>query len=368
MNLLAALTPRRLQLGLVAVPMLAATIYFTVIAADRYVSVTTIVVRQANQESSVVPGAALLLAGVSPPSRDDTLYVQAYVHSLGLLLELDRRLKLREHFREASHDPLYRLEADVTQEDFLEYYRSRVEVTFDDISSLLTVRVQGFEPAFAQRLAREILAESERFVNDFSQKIASEQLRFAENELLGAGRRVEEAQSAVLAFQTKHRIIDPTTQAQASGLLTADLQAQLAKLETELQGLRAFLNDDAFQVAALKAQIGATRSQLDAERSRATVAGRQGERLTTLAVEFQALQLRGEFARDSYKLALAAVENARIDATRKVKSLVVIEPPSLPEEAEYPRRIYNLLTLLVAAMLLYAIARLTLATIREHQD
>ena len=71
---------------------------------------------------------------------------------------------------------------------------------------------------------------------------------------------------------------------------------------------------------------------------------------------------------DAYKIALSAVEASRIESTRKLKSLVVIEPPSTPEKAEYPRRWYNLLTLLVGSLLLLAIARLVLATIREHQD
>ena len=65
---------------------------------------------------------------------------------------------------------------------------------------------------------------------------------------------------------------------------------------------------------------------------------------------------------------VAAVENARIEASRKLKSLVVIEPPSLPETAQYPRRLYNVVTLAVISLLLYGIARLVIATIREHQD
>ena len=46
----------------------------------------------------------------------------------------------------------------------------------------------------------------------------------------------------------------------------------------------------------------------------------------------------------------------------------MLEPPSRPETAEYPLVTYNLATLLAICVLLYAIARLVLATIREHQD
>ena len=118
----------------------------------------------------------------------------------------------------------------------------------------------------------------------------------------------------------------------------------------------------------MKARIAALDKQIDAERTRATTDNKRGERLNKLALEFQALQLQAQFAQDAYKLALGAVENARIDATRKIKSLLVIEPPSLPQTAEYPLKAYNLGTLLAICVLLYAIVRLVLATIREHQD
>ncbi|HSV68803.1 MAG TPA: capsular biosynthesis protein [Methylibium sp.] len=368
MKLQTLLTPRHLKLALIAVPMVVGALYFGLIAADRYVSESTIAVRQADNDTPALGSAALLFGGANPSSREDTLYVQQYMRSLGLLRKLDEQLKLREHYEDAAFDPLYRLWHGDSQEDFLDYYRKRVEVHFDDPSSLLTVRVQGFEPAFAQRLNQALLEESERFVNAFSQQIATEQLRFAEGELKAAAARLQTARAQVLAFQTKNRLLDPLAQAQASGALTAELQASQSRLEAELKSLRSYLNDDAYQVKALRGQIEGLREQLQSERSRTTSAGKEGERLNALAADFQALQLQAEFALDSYKLALGAVEKTRLDATRKLKTLVVIEPASLPESAEYPARLYNLLTLLVAATLLYSVVRLVLATIREHQD
>jgi capsular polysaccharide transport system permease protein len=238
----------------------------------------------------------------------------------------------------------------------------------DELSSTLTVRVQGFEPGFAQALNRSILDESERFVNELSHKLAREKLTFAEGELARAGGKLQSAKTEVLAFQSKNRLLDPTVQAQASGAMTAEMQASIAKAETELRNLRTFLNDDAYQVKALRSQIDATRAQLELERTRATGNSKQSDRLGALTIEFEGLRMQAEFALDAYKIALGAVENARIDATRKLKNLVVIEPPTLPETAEYPRRIYNLVTLLVGLLLLYGIVRLVLATIREHQD
>ena len=90
--------------------------------------------------------------------------------------------------------------------------------------------------------------------------------------------------------------------------------------------------------------------------------------LAVLALEFQGLKLQAQVAEDAYKAALAAVEAARLDATRRLSTLVIVEPPTLPESAQYPRRLYGMATVLACCLLLYAIVRLTVATIREHQD
>lgn len=362
------LTARRLKIVLVAVPMLLATLYFTVFAANRYVSESTVALQHASSDLSALPGAALLLAGLSSPSRSEVLYLRQYMQSLALLEVLDAKLDLRKHYESERLDMFSRLWGLASQEQFLDYFRNRVEVTVDEASSTLTVRVQGFDPAFAQALNQAILKEGERFVNEMSHSLAREKLNFAESELARSAEQLQSATTEVLAFQSGHALLDPSIEAQASGALSAQMQASITKSEAELRGLRSFMTEDAPEVKVLRAQIKATQAQLDVERARATGTTEQSERLGALTIEFKSLRMRAEFALDAYKVALVAIESARMEATRKLTSLIVIEPPTLPETAEYPRRLYNLITLLVACLLLYAVARLVIATIREHQD
>jgi capsular polysaccharide transport system permease protein len=368
MKWLAWLNPRRLAWLMIGAPLLASALYLYGFAADRYVSESIVSVRQASGGSGGgVPGIALSIAGIDPPSREDTLSLRQYMHSLGLLGKLEERLKLRAHYEQPKLDPFFRLWAGTSREWFLDYYRARIELLFDDGASLLTVRVQAFDPQFAQALNQAILDESEAFVNAFSQRVAREQMKFAEGELARATERVKSSQADLMAFQARHGQIDPAGRAQAASRIEGDLQAQITRLEAEQRALLAYLSEDAVPARALRQQLDALRRQLVAEQERAT-RGNGDARVNQLALQFQTHLRETKFADDAYNLALAAVENARIEAGRKIKSLAVVEPASLPDSPALPRRLYDLATLLAVCVLLYGGARLALSTIREHQD
>jgi len=374
MNILKILTPRVVALLTLVLPTALGTVYYFGLAADRYVSHAVVGVKDTSDSGSSsgssLAGAAsaLLGGGGAATSLSDTFYLQNYLHSMDLLNKLDAQLKIREHFSHSGLDPIYRVWGWTSQEAYLEYFRNRVEISRDDYSGLLTVDVQGFEPRFAQALAQGVLRESEAFINEYSHRIAREKMRFAESELELARKRLEDAKLQVATFQTTYKLLDPTTQAAASSNLTAGLQAKLAQQESDLRAALAIMQDDSFQVRTLRSQLAATRAQIEAERVRSTGANVDSAQLPALTLKFQELLTAAVFADETHKAALLAYEHARMDTARKLKTVVVIEPPTLPQEAVYPRRLYNLFTVMALALMVFVITRLTLATIREHQD
>ena len=96
----------------------------------------------------------------------------------------------------------------------------------------------------------------------------------------------------------------------------------LARHGAELKGLQSYLNDDAPQIVAVEAQMAGIREQLDTER-RDSVTNATGESLNVIAGQYQELLAELEFMSDAYKSALAGLEAARIESTRKLKSLVL---------------------------------------------
>lgn len=355
-----------LAFWIVGLPMLLGIFYYTFLAADRYVSEAKIAVRQSGDSGMAeVAGIASLLGG-NAGSREETLYLKEYIHSLDMLRHLDAKYNLRQAYEAEKIDPIFRLYSGTSQEWFHWYYSNRVEVVFDDLSSLLTVRVEGFDPEFARLVNAEILAQSERFVNEISHRLARQQMAFAETEMLRAHERYQKAKTSLITFQNRHKVLDPLTQAQATATLTAQLESEIAHKEVELKTLTGYLQENAPQVVMMRNQIAALKAQQDKESGK--VASQNGSRLNSLAAEFQNLTLEAGFAEDAYKAALTAMETTRIEASRKLKSLVVVATPATAEKALYPQRIYNLVTLLVILVLVYGIVRLVIATVQEHRD
>ncbi|NBK99218.1 MAG: capsule biosynthesis protein [Erysipelotrichia bacterium] len=363
MSLTEIFRPSRWLNYAVLVPLVLSIFYYTFFAANRYVSETMVSVRSANESSSALSGLAVL-AGVNSSSREDTLYLREYVHSLDMLKILDEKLDLKTLYKKSGVDFLYRLYDFMPQELFLWYFQSRVDVAYDDLTGLLKIRVEGFEPEDARSIAQAILEESENFVNELSHKMSRQQLEFAEGELFKAKERFSKAKSALLAFQNRYGVLDPMSQAQSQANLAIEFDAMLSKKETELSAMLAYLQESAPQVVTLKNEIAALKKQLAKEQKR--IASDSGSPINALASQYQNLTIDVGFTEDVYKLALTAVEKARLDATRQVKYLATIQKPLVPEMAEYPRRIYNLITIFIALMLLYGISRLIKATIEDH--
>lgn len=363
------LSARNLRLGIIAIPWLIAAIYLFVFAADRYVSESVVVVRKEGGGLPVPGGLDALSAmfGTSAASGEDQHMLQAHILSIDMLRQLDEKLNLREAYSSPKLDFIFRLDSDATQEEFLDYYNSRVEVIVDSESGLLTIRTQGFTPEIAQAVNQHVVDISEQFINESSHRLARDQMTFAKSETENARAELDEARSRLLRFQEEHGILNPMAQAAANTGLVAELQASQARYEAELKGHLAYLNEDAPQIDALQAQIAGIRQQLEAERLR-SVTSAEGVSLNVLAGQYQELLAELEFLADAYRGALTALETARIEATRKLKSLVLVESPALPESAEYPRRAYSLLALFLGLTLLYGIGRLIVATIEDHME
>ncbi|HEG3654152.1 TPA: capsule biosynthesis protein, partial [Campylobacter jejuni] len=52
---------------------------------------------------------------------------------------------------------------------------------------------------------------------------------------------------------------------------------------------------------------------------------------------------------------------------RKIKQLVIIQSPDIPESAKYPERIYDILTAFIVLSLIFGIVKFIKMIIEEHK-
>jgi len=341
-----------------------AVIYFGFIASDRYVSRAELVVKQADQ-IKMLPDALSML-GLGGSNHQDILLIQDYLKSADLLNKLDKELGLKTHYQSHKVDYFSRLPDNVSSEEFLKYYREHLTLRLDDISGVLTIELQAFDPAYGQKVVGLMLKESEGFINKLGHQVALEQLAFVEKEVDRAYQRVQAEKAKVLEFQNTHHLISPESTSTARMGVVSQIEGQLAQQQAQLKQLQSYMKATAPAVVSVQARVNALTEQLAQEQARLTGADKNA--MNEVTASYMDVQTQATLAADLYKTGLISLEQARIEAYRKLKHLLIISKPTLAEDAEYPRRLYNLATIAVLLCLLYGLIVMGLATLREHQD
>ena len=350
---------------MVVVPMLLSVVYFVILAKDRYVSESLAVVKRADDSSAVNLTLSSLVGGGSATVKEDALLLQQYILSPDMFKKLDQKLDLKQAFAKSGLDLLQRLPQDAVFEDAYQYYLSKVSVSFDDKTGVLTIRTQGFGPTFARQFNQAVLTESEVFLNELSQNISRTQIKEAQQDVTRTYADLQAAERDLLQFQNKNRLIDPQIQIEATSKLVAELQAKKAQLEADRNNLRTYLNDGTPQIKAAQSAIDAIDAQIKKEESKLTSS--DNKKLNEKMLQFTELKSRVAFAGDLYKLALTSLEKSRAEINRTSRVLAVVSQPTQADLAYYPRTLYSLATILLISLLLYGFAKVVVSIIRDHR-
>lgn len=344
-----------------------ATLYWGVIASDRYISEADVLIEhtQLGATKSVDLGS-LLGGGAGGNNRPDQLMLRSYLLSSDMMKKLDAKLHLKAHFSDHAHDLLSRLSSSATQEEFYRYYLSRISVELDDYSGVLVIKAQAFDPKMAQAISQALLSEGEGYMNEIGHHLAESQVTFLENQVKEMAARFQQARVAVLDFQNKHDMVSPESTAETDVGSINKLRTTRVELETRRAALLAYLTPEAPGVIDLNVQIAAIDKQIAEQQTRLT--GGRGTPLNRTVEEYQRLQMAAMFAEDVYKTALSGLEKGRVEVTRMLKKVSVLQAPTLAEEALAPRRLYNIITFILVTMLVAGILNLLAAIIRDHKD
>ncbi|HEY9032256.1 MAG TPA: lipopolysaccharide biosynthesis protein [Kangiella sp.] len=349
---------------LVIFPWLIYFIYQTIIASPRYVSESQIIVEQPDSMATMDTGMALLSGlGVKPTGTDAEL-VKAFIFSADLIDYLDEKLNLKEHYSSSDADFISRLGSQSSKEEFHAYFEKHVEVSVDQKSQVIDVKVQGFSPEFAQSLNELIVERAEWYINQIGNKLASEQLKFIQKEHELVEQRIRTTKKKLLEFQSKYGLLDPEAEGMAIQKIAYSIESLIAQRKTELKALKNVMSDTAPQVTSIVGEINALEEQLLSERNRLTDTA-DGESVSEILSKFVDFKVDMELALKAYASSQVSLEKSRVEAYRQIKYLVIVESPTLAEDNAYPTVWYNLALFAVILLMLFGIGKIIYSTIHE---
>ncbi len=352
---------------IVMVPTLLCAVYFGFIASDVYIAEAKYALRQnADTQISGLFGSMLgSSSGIESPN-EDTSIVRDYIHSREMIAGLDQAMSIREQFSSDKIDFLSRFDADDSQEEFLTYYRSKIELGIDTTTNISTLRVRAFDPDIAHQIAQNIIRLSEELVNSISSRIVKDSLQFARAEVEAAETRVRAASAAMTKFRSDTNSINPGEETKAVLGIITELESQLAIARTQMIEAQGYMQRNSPQVQVLRGKVEALEKQVIDERKRLSNTEQSGVNYTTLIDSYQPLMLEQELATKQYASTLASLEIARIEAQKKQRYLLPFVPPQVPDEALEPKRIKSIMTVFLGLCILYAIGGLVWAAIKDH--
>lgn len=354
------------KLIFIVAPWLIYAFYLIFLAAPQYESESRLIVKSTDGGSSFDPTTLLAGTITGASSANDSQIIESYIQSQDMMRYLEQTLSLSEHYSSDVGDIFSRLNSHHSQIEFYEYYLDHITVEVDSASSVITLKVRGFDPEFAHKVNGAIVKKAEEFLNAINNNLAKSKMAFAKNEHSIVEEKLQAAKNELLTFQSKYNVLDPTAEGAASQQIAFSLQATLAQKQAELNSLETMMSPMAPEVQNTKRQINALRQQINLQKeSFSNQENDDSLSVSNLMAQYSNLQVQLQLAIQAYSSSLVSLENARVEAYQKLQHLVTIETPTLPDDNAYPRIPYNLTLFGVILLIIYGTARIVIATIKE---
>ncbi len=358
---------------LVLLPLAATVGYLYFRAEDEYHSDVAFSIRSEEPGTAAagILGAITGIGGGGSASDPDILF--QYIRSQEIVEAIDKEIDLRAIFRRKPDDWAFSLGENASIEDLLAHWNRMVDVSYENRSGILGVRVTAFTPEDAQAITRAILEKSTALVNHLAEQARTDAIRFARIDLDEAEAHLRDLRQELASFRGEHRMVDPAADVEGQmGLLTA-LQTELAKAMVERDMLLTYAEPADQRVQQADRRITAISDRIEDERANLgvpvgvqDVAG-PDDAMPEVVGRFEALKVDLEFASQAYTQALANLTLARAEARRQSRYLAAHVEPTLAESSLYPRR--ALLSGLIGLFLLlgWGVVMLVYYNVRDNR-
>ena len=356
---------------LVILPFVASSIYYAFIASDQYVAEARFAVRavsgtsDSGDSSDSSGGAGATNALNMRSASQDAYVVTSFIHSTEILRRIGTKLDYRSMFTKQDADFLTRFRASQSDEEFLKYWNDHVTAYIDVTSGIITLKVRTFAPDDSVKLADAIIDESEKLINELSERARNDIVQSMKADVEKSGKAYGDTLIALNQFQNASGLLSPQTQAKDSGALLTGLLAQKMEFETRLFVMRQSNaeNSPTYQ------QLNLAKDSLDTqiEKMKSQLTGPENATLAKALLQYSRLDTDRLIAEKLYESSQKNYDAVLAEALRKTLYLAVFVKPVLPEESIFPRRVSTPLIILLALLVTWATLSLIWASVEDHR-
>ena len=234
-------------------------------------------------------------------------------------------------------------------------------------SGIVTVTVRAFRREDALAICQAIVEASEALANTVSERARQFTMKLAEDEVAKKEKGVIEALTDLKAFRDQVGFIDPTMQAHDTSLLIISLMQERIRLAGEYSVSSQAMSPEAPTVAVVKNRLDSLDRQIAEVRAKLTSESKGAATVASALPKYEELELRDKTAEKLFGLAEEGLERSRMRADLQTIFVNAFVPPALPEDAEFPKRIWTTLAIFGVLVILWGIAAMLFAVIEDHR-
>lgn len=349
----------------VILPFLASLFYYVFIASDQYIAEARFAVRSVADEATKdnVDSSVMSMRPVS----QDAYVVTSFIHSSEILKRISTQIDYRNIFSNEKADFLSRFDKQKSNEDFIKYWNDQVTTAIDGPSGIVTLKTKTFTPTDSTRLANIIIGESEKLINELSERAQKDVANRFGKEVERTGEIYRTALLALNDFQNSSRLLSPEAQATETGKLLAGLLQKKLEIDSRLFVLKQtnVENSPSYQQLTLHKQ--SVEEQIEKLHTELTGTKEADANLAQSLVRYSQLETDRRVAESLYEIARKNLDTAQAQAVRQVLYIVVFVSPNVPQDSLYPHRISTPLLVLLALTIGWTIIALIWASVEDHR-
>lgn len=360
-------TERSLVLAVV-LPTVLYVLYALLWQSSGYVAEARVTVRNAQEQRTPMTEATSLmgkLSGGSKSSGQDAYIFVNYAKSNAIIAELGGGAYLEKFFSNSKIDFFSRLTRDAQQEDLLKYWQSRISATVDTVSGIITLKVEAFRPEDASTIAEDVIHRSERLLNNITLRSRKDAVERDEREVSLAADRLAAARDKLKAFRNENLLVDPKSKAKSIAELVGKLMNEKISIESSLATLTGVVDERSPIQRVQRTKLAAIDQQI-AELKKGLTNTSGSTAVSSQIASFERLKLEEQFSERMYTISQNAYVRARQELEKQQLYLAVVVPPSVPQQATFPRVFASGLMLFTMLLVFWAIGVVLAATIEDQ--